>query len=179
MERWKEIPWTKGMYQVSNLGQIKSMPRQIVRKNGIKLTIPGKIMTPTIGNQYGHLYVSIRVEGKHFYKTVHKLVAEAFLGPCPKGKECLHGKGGKQDNRVSNIRYGTRKENHADMQKFGNPNYRGSPKLTEDDLKKISKHRKRGLSYRKIGKIMGYDNSTINRAHRGVTHKAMKGDGDE
>lgn len=42
---------------------------------------------------------------------IHQIVLEAFCGPCPDGMEVLHGNGIRTDNRLSNLRYGTRSEN--------------------------------------------------------------------
>jgi hypothetical protein len=51
--------------------------------------------------------------------TVHKLVANTFLGPCPKGMEILHGVEGKEVNTPYNLHYGTRSENALDRSRDG------------------------------------------------------------
>lgn len=47
---------------------------------------------------------------------IHQIVLEAFCGPCPDGMEVLHGNGIRTDNRLSNLRYGTRSENECHEQ---------------------------------------------------------------
>lgn len=51
--------------------------------------------------------------------SVHRLVALAFIGPCPEGMEVLHINGEPDDNRLENLRYGTRAENVADTIRHG------------------------------------------------------------
>ena len=47
-------------------------------------------------------------------KRVHRMVLEAFVGPCPEGMQCRHLNDVKNDNRLNNLAWGTRKENSAD-----------------------------------------------------------------
>lgn len=52
---------------------------------------------------------------------VHRLVASAFLGPCPGGQEVRHLDGNPQNNAVTNLAYGTRTENILDVLRIGRP----------------------------------------------------------
>jgi len=52
-------------------------------------------------------------------KTVHRLVLEAFIGPCHKGMEACHNNGDCVDNRVENLRWDTRKANAKDRLRHG------------------------------------------------------------
>jgi hypothetical protein len=67
-------------------------------------------------SNYGHLSV---VLGRRNTRMVHTLVLEAFVGPRPPGKEACHGNGQPGDNRLSNLRWGTRSENIADAVRHG------------------------------------------------------------
>lgn len=64
------------------------------------------------GNYY---FVSISMNGKVKKCTVHSLVANAFLGDNPNGLYVLHGVKGALCNEISNLRYGTAKENSIEM----------------------------------------------------------------
>lgn len=55
-------------------------------------------------------------------RTLHSLVAEAFIGPCPKGMEVCHRDGIRTHANRSNLRYGTRQENRADAYIHGTRN---------------------------------------------------------
>jgi len=66
------------------------------------------------------------------YEFVHRLVLLAFKGPCPRGREACHKNGNGLDNRIKNLKWGTRSENriHGLIQ-------RGSGKLTMKDVMAI------------------------------------------
>lgn len=73
-------------------------------------------------NSAGYWFVSIYSRDrplKPVSKTVHALVALAFLGPRPDGHEVRHGPNGKSDNRASQLCYGTHKQNEEDKLRDG------------------------------------------------------------
>lgn len=78
IEIWKDIPEYEGLYQVSNLGRVKSLERTIIRKNGIKQTIVERIMKPQ-PNSMGYLRVLLCKNGNSVQFFVHRLVAFAFI----------------------------------------------------------------------------------------------------
>ena len=100
MEIWKPID-NFPRYYVSNYGRLKSTPTQ-----GSK----GGIMKSTPGDR-GRQCVSLRKEGKYHYRKVHRLVAEAFL-PNPNNLPVvMHLDNDASNNHVSNLKWGTQKEN--------------------------------------------------------------------
>lgn len=68
-----------------------------------------------VPNPWG--YPTVNVAGR--CRPVHKLVAEAFLGPCPEGLECRHLDGNAANCALSNLVYGTSAENKMDMKRHG------------------------------------------------------------
>lgn len=102
MEIWKSVNGFEGLYMVSNLGRIKSLPRNGTRKNG-------SILKPAIrGN-----YLFVRLTGNRLDKkcSVHRLVAEAFI-PNPSNKPLVnHKDGNKLNNNANNLEWCTQSEN--------------------------------------------------------------------
>lgn len=117
IEKWKDVPGFEGRYQVSDQGRVRSMDRvqlfpAYVLQSGLarsasRRTFKGKLLSPG-GSKSGHVSVVI---GKGNTRTVHTLVMEAFHGPAPDGYEVLHMNHTPGDNRLSNLKYGTRSEN--------------------------------------------------------------------
>lgn len=120
-EVWKNIRGYKGTYQVSNLGRVKSFSRY---KEGVILK-PAKA---------SHGYFTV-VLGRGNTRTLHSLVAGAFIGPCPKGQEVRHKDGTRTNNILTNLEYGTRSQNNVDA------SIAGKRKLTVEIVLEIRKHR--------------------------------------
>lgn len=114
--QWRDAVGHPG-YEVSNDGQVRSLPRVITRSNGRRQTIHGGLLRPAVGDRFGHLVVNLN---SRTHRYVHALVAEAFLGPRPDGSEVLHRNDDPSDNRVENLRYGTHAENMRDCVTNGN-----------------------------------------------------------
>ena len=120
-----------------------------------------RLLNPTRGGN-GYLTFKIRRDGdprKTAY--VHAAILTTFIGPCPDGMECLHLNGDKTDNRLCNLRWGTRRENHEDAVRHGTYR-RGSlkkgkrgTKLTEADIPVIRRFRREGLLQREIANSFG------------------------
>lgn len=67
----------------------------------------------------GHLNVNLRIDGRYERRSVHRLVAQAFIPNCDNKPCACHINGNPQDNKVENLYWGTKKENTADMKKHG------------------------------------------------------------
>ena len=101
-EEWRTVGGFEKLYEVSNFGRVRSLPRN---------TTSGKILklTKCRGYEYAHLHKN----GKSSYPRVHRLVAEAFI-PNPGNKpQVNHINGNCYDNRPLNLEWCTCSENHA------------------------------------------------------------------
>ena len=111
-EVWKPVVGYEGFYEVSNVGEVRSLDRTTLRDNrhGRQPTkIKGRVMKQ--GIRSGYYYVNLCVNNKRKKRTVHSLVAEAFL--ClGGGGEVNHKDGVKTNNLVTNLEWCTRSENH-------------------------------------------------------------------
>jgi hypothetical protein len=114
LEQWRPVVGHPN-YEVSDQGRVRSIDRVVMRA-GSRRAKPyavfrkGQLLRPGPSN-YGHLSV---VLGRGKTRMVHTLVLEAFVGPRPKGMDACHGPGGTQDNRLENLRWGTRTNNILD-----------------------------------------------------------------
>jgi len=110
VESWRTIPGHEGQYEVSDQGRVRSLPHRVrVVPHGVEATrlSPGRVLKPGT-KPSGHVSVAL---GKRNSRDVHRLVCLAFKGPCPDGLEVLHLNHDPSDNRLENLRYGTRSEN--------------------------------------------------------------------
>ena len=109
IEEWKDISGYEGFYMVSNYGNVRSVDRCFIRKNGKILHRKGCKISPFI-NKDGYRQVSLCKDGIGRTYRVALLVAGAFL--CKEGGlEVDHINANRNDDRVDNLRYVTHKEN--------------------------------------------------------------------
>lgn len=113
-EEWKDIKSYEGLYQISNLGRVKSLNYN--KTNTISVLKPGKCR--------GYLQVSLCKNGEHKYFKVHRLVAQAFIPNPNNYKEVNHKDEDKTNNRVDNLEWCTSKYNSN----YGTRNKRASEK---------------------------------------------------
>jgi hypothetical protein len=116
----------------------------------------------------GYLCINLTPAEGGKYRTfrVHRLVLEAFVGPCPDGMECRHLNGIKGDCRLENLCWGTPDENRDDIRRHGT--YRKGEthhwvKLTADDVRAIrARHAAGGVLQRQLADEFGVNVANIN-----------------
>lgn len=141
-EIWKDIKGYEGCYQVSNLGRVKSLKREIKVKNHPNIKIlkrKGKILMPSFTG-YKKRYLGICLGRENRY-LIHRLVAKAFILN-PKNKpEINHKDGDPANNHIGNLEWCVPKENMQHAIKNGLFNVKGvynpGVKLTEKQVKEI------------------------------------------
>lgn len=104
-EVWKPVPNYVGVYEISNKGRLRGLPRTDCRgrfRHGV-MFIPGRMSG-------GYAGVSLSKDGRQRSVLLHQVVARAFLGPVPRGKEVNHKDGDKMNGSVENLEYVTRSE---------------------------------------------------------------------
>ena len=164
MEIWKDIPSYEGHYQVSNLGNVKSIKYSRQR-----------ILKPAT-NIHGYFMVCLHVKNTQKLITIHSLVSMAFLNHKPnKTHEIVidHINNLKTDNRLENLRWDTRKNNHADKilhgtEQRGSKN--GNAKVTEE-IALLAKYGKDSLS--NLASKFQLSKSTLSNIRYGQTWKHL------
>ena len=110
-EEWRPVVGYEGLYEVSNMGRVKSVERMKWNGKGYQ-KIPERILK-TIENIWGYLLVNLYQDGKMKSCSVHRLVATAFL-PNPYNLPVInHRDENKQNNIVSNLEWCTYSHNNT------------------------------------------------------------------
>lgn len=167
-EKWKDIKNYEGLYQVSNLGRVRSLNH--IRKNGKSenniYINKGRILKAAIQN-VGYMFVVLSKNGKTKGYRVHRLVAEAFISN-PNNYKCVNHKDeNKQNNCVNNLEWCTHKYNNS----YGTKPMRiakgNSKKVNQYDLK--GNFIKQWNSFMDIERYLNikYANSIINACCKG------------
>ena len=165
----KPVPGFSG-YEITQTGLVRSKSRMGTR---------GGWLRPHI-NHAGRLVVDLCERG-HKKKTclVHRLVLEAFVGPCPPGMEACHNNGIKTDNRLGNLRWDTKSANAMDAVRHGTHagflfrgERNGSARLTALDARWIEYLRRAGVSRKDLAEVYQVSPSLITHIalHRAWRH---------
>jgi NUMOD4 motif-containing protein/HNH endonuclease len=189
MEIWKDIPEYEGLYQVSNMGRVKSLDRWITQKysrekgyyNRLML---GKIINP-FSDKNGYQYVSLSKDNKVKRGCVHYLVLKTFIGERPSSYDCNHLNGQKNDNRLENLEYCTKSDNLKHSYRVLNRKHRKYPignqhhkaKLTDSDVINIRQLYSSEIHTQKeLAQIFGVTQTNISIIVRGEGWKHLPSD---
>lgn len=110
MEEWRDIKGYEGLYQVSNIGNVRSIAHIAVYTDGRVGHYKGKTLTPSNGGN-GYKYVHLSKNGVTNRVGIHRLVAEAFLPKDNERNVVNHKDGNKHNNTVENLEWVTCSEN--------------------------------------------------------------------
>lgn len=110
-EIWKSIQGYEGLYEVSNLGNVRGLDRPFRNKQGIAM-MKGRVLTPFYDSKQGYYKVKLCKDGKHKNFRIHRLVALAFLENPFNYTDVNHKDEDKTNNNVDNLEWCTRKYNN-------------------------------------------------------------------
>lgn len=173
-EEWRDVPGYEGFYQVSSLGNIRSVERT---------DSMGRVWYSRIMKQqkdgYGYLRVELNRDGKSKGWLCHRIVALAFHGQPPTDYTVNHKNGNKQDNRPDNLEYMSRVENDRHSRDVLGNNQRGEDngkaRITSRDVETIRAMRrqktpdgKHEFTLREIGESFGLCVSAIHAITCGI-----------
>lgn len=116
-EIWKDIPEYEGLYQISNLGNVKSLQREIkcecnnqYKYFNMKYTISEKVLKGR-KDKDGYLIVHLCKNSRHKNYKIHRLVAEAFIPNPYNLPQINHINENKKDNNANNLEWCSSKYN--------------------------------------------------------------------
>lgn len=173
MEIWKDIPGYEGKYQASTEGRIRSVDRLVRAKchytgKDFYRRMTGRVLKP--GQYCGNGHVSVVLGHGTAGRPVHQLIMITFAGLPPKGLEVLHINGNPKDNRLSNLRYGTRTENILDVYRQGGV-WR---KLSAEDVGSIRFGLSCGMKGSELAAMFGVSQNTISKIKNGGSFAWLK-----
>lgn len=159
-EIWKDIEGYEGLYQVSNLGNVRSS----FYLKTYKIT-KIKLLKPEVTN-VGYLRVCLVKNNLRYRYSIHRLVVEAFIGKINDGLQVNHINGVKTDNRVENLEIITQAENIRHSYKINLHKPRlgevsNNHKLDNDIIFEIRKRFKMGENKHKLASYFGVCRATI------------------
>lgn len=138
-EIWKDIDGYEGIYQISNLGRVKSLSRVVIRKNGAPNGVKEKFFKRKV-HSTGYYIVGLTQSGKTKNVKLHRLIAKAFI-PNPKNlTDVNHINYDRSDNRIENLEWTSHREN-------GVHGFRNTKKTSKYPGVSWNKHRSRWAAF--------------------------------
>lgn len=174
VEEWRPVVGFEGLYEVSDWGNVKSLPRVVeclhLGKYPTKRHLKGNIMKQYLDDD-GYCRVNLNIDGYGKPYGVHRLVAEAFI-PNPENKPCVdHINSNRADNKVENLRWYSVLLNNST--KHARQSKSKSARLRQDNKKQIVQITLDGKIVKiwecghRIKEELGFDNSSIIRVCKG------------
>jgi hypothetical protein len=161
IETWVPVVGYEGIYEVSDLGRVRALPRWRRGKGNSLNLYKMRILKPRIRRRY--LTVKLYKDGKSQDKPIHILVAAAFVGPRPQGWQVDHINRHPLDNRETNIRYTT---------PVGNALNSAKTKLDMDKVVEIRQRCVAGERKKDIATTYGISRQMVRAIEVGRTWKA-------
>jgi hypothetical protein len=174
-EIWKSVIGYEGFYEASNLGRIRSL--LLGTGGGVKSREIPLILKPKT-KRNGYLEVGLNKRGAKTMHYVHRLVLEAFSGPCPNGMECGHIDGNKRENKINNLCWLLQSANSKmsvmqGLQSKGEDRY--NAKLNESLVRKIRAEYIRGeVTHVMLAEKYGVTRGAVQSVVNGITWKHVR-----
>lgn len=162
---YKPIKGYEGLYMVSSHGDVFS----VGRTDALGRYRPPRHLKSDKKNGYNRVNL-YDATGHHKVYVVHKLVLEAFKGPCPEGLVGRHLDGNMKNNNITNLEYGTQQENQNDAKRHGTTGKgqkNSQAKLTEEKVKDILFSLSCGLSNKELAEYYNVSSGAIRLIQQG------------
>jgi hypothetical protein len=171
-EIWKAVPGYEGFYEVSDLGQVRSLPRIVLQasrwRTPIERFFPGIALRPGIASNG---YPTVSLCGQTF--CVHDLVLTSFVGSRPVGMVARHLDGVRTRSTLANLVWGTPVENADDSARHGTKvigESHSTAKLTDTAAREI-RRLKGVVPQSALAERFGVSPAAVQAVHDGRTWK--------
>lgn len=147
-EIWRPVVGFEGLYEVSDAGNVRSVDRIVTSKNGMKKSLRGQLLKQGLYNSKStYRGVTLSKGGKQFKKSVHRLVAEAFIQNPDGMPEINHKDEDKANNTVENLEWCDRQYNNT----YGTARFRiaatqGKPVIQKKNGKIVNAYPTQGVA---------------------------------
>jgi hypothetical protein len=166
VEKWTPISDYEDLYEISSLGNIRALPKEVIGRKGVIIKRKAKVLKPCIWG--GYLMVVLCCNKIRTTIPLHRLVALNFI-PNPESKPQInHKDGNKLNNKVGNLEWVTHQENmqHAfatelNRGRIGIENAKA--KITEKEVIQIRELSAGGKNGNEIAAVFNLSTSTVNR----------------
>lgn len=167
-EIWKPVAGYEGLYEVSNKGNVRSLDRHCLGRDGRSELHRGRVLAKQLTwNGYHDVSLANRGAGvRRKHRPVHTLVAEAFLGSRPDGYDVMHLDGDRTNNCVDNLKYGPRAENLHQTYDYGGTSGRG--KLKKHEAIEVIQRLERGENPCDLAREFGVNNAAMYHIKNGT-----------
>ena len=175
-EVWKDIVGYEGLYQVSSFGRVKSLDKLIKGKSGSLVPRKEKALRLDIDVD-GYLIATLTKDNNSKKYKVHRLVAMNFIPNSFKKSQVNHIDNVRNNNKVSNLKWGTPSENSKHMRmcdRQAKGDKIGNSKLNEEKVTKIRDLISKKIPYKAIAKKFSVYPGTIQKIRSRTTWKHIK-----
>lgn len=175
-EIWKDISEFDGVYQVSNLGNVRSVKRTVKYSNGRLYEYDSKILKQTLNAKRGYKYVNLSFAGKRKNLPVHRLVAKAFVNNSSGAEYVNHIDGNKLNNISCNLEWVTAKDNSLHAVRLGlipSGEKHYSSKFTNSQIVEFRKNFRKGIPLTSLAIMGGVGVSTMHSILYKKTYKGV------
>lgn len=180
-ERWLPVVGQEGKYEVSDRGNVRSLNRIIVNRNGIPRSRKGCVLKPFLTTaKRRKRYRQVSIDSWPW--GVARLMLEAFVGPRPfPGAVARHLNDQERDDRLDNLAWGTPKQNSEDLDRNGHRNpvrgeRSGAARVTEAHVLAIRSESARGRTIQSLSQEFGISKTAIGSIVTGRTWTHVGGE---
>lgn len=171
-EEWRPVVGWEEYYEVSNLGQVRSLPRKLDSGVYWKGQVVKQLINKFYSTPLEYKFISLSAKDRKVKASIHRLVAQAFL-PNPNNLPTVnHKDGNPANNHLDNLEWASMAEQRWHARNVLGAGRKSCYKLTDNQIANIL-HLEGSLTTIAIGAAYGIHPQTVRKIHRGVRHASF------